>query len=520
MKKNNFLHLFMLMGLAIISCKNDDETITSLQNQNPEDFSVEATEITDNSALLTWNSAIDPDGDVVSYEIMLNGTEIASSITDTEYLLEELSPNINYNGSVIASDGNNGVFESTFTFTTNETIDTMVSIAWQKSLGGTSNDEAYSIWQTNDQGYIVAGSSESDDGNVSGNNGNKDCWIVKLDSQGTIQWETNIGGSNNDTVHDIKQTTDGGFIVGAFSSSSDGDVSANNGMRDFWIVKLNASGSIEWENNVGGSSDDILESIIQSSDGGYVAVGFSSSDQFDVSGQSDAWVIKLNASGVFQWETNLGGSQRDIAFSVDQTTDQGYIIAGYTETNDNKRDMWIAKLDATGDLSWEKSFVGTENEEAESIEQTSDGGYIIAGYSESNDGDIGENKGGNDAIIIKTDIAGNIQWKQTFGGSRSEGISDIHQTNDGGYIAIGNSSSNDEDVADNNGASDFWIIRLEPNGAIVWQKNLGDEGDDYAFSIQQTSDDGFIATGTWYTNITGSGEGTTGDFDYWVIKLE
>ena len=519
MKKNIFLYLFMLMGLAIISCKSDDETITLLQNQNPGSFSIEVIEITDSSALLTWNSAIDPDGDVVTYTVFLEENAIESDIQETAFLLEDFMEQTSYSGKVVASDGNNGTSESSFTFTLNNSPDE-VNIAWQKSLGGTSDDEAYSIWQTSDQGYIVAGSSESDDGNVSGNNGNKDCWIVKLDSQGIIQWETNIGGSNNDTVHDIIQTVDGGFIVGAFSSSSDGDVSENNGMRDFWIVKLNMSGSIEWENNIGGSSDDILESIIQSSDGGYVAVGFSSSDEFGINGQSDAWIIKLNESGVFQWETNLGGSQRDIAFSVDQTTDQGYIIAGYTETNDNKRDMWITKLDAIGDFSWERSFVGTDNEEAESIEQTSDGGYIISGYSESDDGDIGENKGGNDAIIIKTDMAGNMQWKKIFGGTGSEGINDIHQTNDGGYIAIGSSSSNDVDVEDNNGATDFWIIRLEPDGSIVWQKNMGDEGNDYAFSIQQTIDGGFIAAGTWYTNITGSGEGTTGDFDYWVIKLE
>ncbi len=519
MRKNNFLHLFVIITLVIISCNNDDETITLLQNENPGSFSVEVTDITDSSALLTWDSAIDPDGDVVTYTVFLEETEVQSEIQETVFLLEGFIEQTSYSGKVVASDGENGTSESSFTFTLDNSSNE-VNIAWQKSLGGTGNDEAYSIWQTNDQGYIVAGSSESDDGNVSGNNGNKDCWIVKLDSQGDIEWETNIGGSNNETVHDIAQTADGGFIVGAFSSSSDGDVSGNNGMRDFWIVKLNGSGSIEWENNIGGSSDDILESIIQSSDGGYVAVGFSSSDEFDVSGQSDAWIVKLNASGVFQWETNLGGSQRDIAFSVDQTTDQGFIIAGYTETGDNKRDMWIAKLDAIGNFSWENSFVGTENEEAESIEQTSDGGYIISGYSGSNDGDIGENKGGNDAVIIKTDMAGNMQWKKIFGGTRSEGISDIHQTNDGGYIAIGSSSSNDVDVTDNNGATDFWILRLQSNGDIVWQKNLGDEGDDYAFSIQETSDGGFITAGTWYTNIMGSGEGTTGDFDYWVIKLE
>jgi hypothetical protein len=364
------------------------------------------------------------------------------------------------------------------------------------------------------------GASESNDGDVGGNKGGKDCWIVKLDASGNLVWETNLGGSNNDTIHDIEQTTDGGYIIGAFSNSSDGDVGGNNGMRDFWIIKLNASGNLIWETNIGGTSDDILESIMQASDGGYVAVGFTSSDEFDVNGQSDAWIIKLDESGNFQWETNLGGSQRDLAFSVDQTTDQGYVVAGSRETNDNKRDIWIAKLNSVGNFEWEKTYVGSENEEAESIQQTSEGGFIIAGYSRSGDGDIGENKGGTDALVIKTDISGNMQWKKIIGGTGSDGISDIHQTSDGGYIAVGSSNSKDIDIEENSGARDFLILRLDASGTIIWQENLGGEGDDYAFSAEQTADGGYVVAGSWYTNIIGSGEGTTGDFNYWVVKLE
>ncbi|MDY8135099.1 fibronectin type III domain-containing protein [Aquimarina sp. 2201CG5-10] len=516
---NKLFFFIIIIALSIQGCKNDDDIIIQAQNQNPNDFSIEVTQITNNSALLKWNSAIDPDGDTITYTVFIEENEIQSQVSTTEFLLDGLTDQTSYSGKVVASDGKTGTSESTFSFTTTNTSNEF-TIAWQKSLGGTLNDDGYAIYQTSDQGYIVAGSAESNDGDISDNKGGKDCWIIKLDNEGTLQWETNIGGSNNETVHDIKQTTDGGYIVGAFSTSTDGDVTGNNGMRDFWIIKLNASGAIDWERNFGGSSDDILESIIQVSDGGYVATGFTTSDEIGVSGQSDAWILKIDSLGNLLWETNLGGSQRDIAFSVDQTTDLGYIVAGYTETSENKRDVWIAKLSPEGNLDWEKTYGGSDNEEAVSIEQTNDGGYIIGGYSVSNDGEIGENKGGRDAIIIKTDQAGNIIWKKVIGGSKSEGINEIKQTNDGGYIATGSSSSSDIDVEANNGASDFWILRLGASGDLIWQKNLGDEGDDYAFSIQQTADTGFIVAGTWYTNITGTGEGTTGDFNYWVIKLE
>ncbi|KZS39625.1 hypothetical protein AWE51_08215 [Aquimarina aggregata] len=519
MKKNDFLYAFILISLTIIGCNNDDETIAAPQNQSPKDFLVEVSQTTTNSALLKWSEAIDPDGDPVTYTVILEGNEIVTSITKTEYLLKELLPKTKYTGSVIALDGKNGESKNEFTVTTNEIVDTGITTAWQKSLGGSSDDDGYVVIQTNDGGYLIGGTSESTDGNVTSNNGQKDCWVVKLDESGNIIWNVNFGGSGNETIHDLKQTTDGGYIVGAFSSSTDQDVSGNNGMRDFWIVKLDVSGNISWETNVGGNKDDILEAIIETSTGEYVAVGFTSSDQFDVNGQSDAWIVKLDQLGNVSWETNLGGPQRDLAFAIDQTTDQGYIIAGHTETGDNKRDIWIAKLNDEGGLDWEKTYSGSENEEATSVQQTIDGGYIVAGYSMSSDGDFLENNGGRDGVLIKTNNAGDMQWKKNIGGSGSDGINDIKETTDGGYIAVGSSNSSDLDVQENNGAFDFLILRLQSNGEIIWQKNLGGEGNDYAFSIEQTLDDGFITAGT-ISNIMGVGEGTVTDFNYWVLKLE
>jgi len=507
------------MVILIISC-SEDEIVAPSQNQNPGAFSIEVAQITVNSALLKWNPAIDPDNDKVTYTVFLLDNEVVSDIENTEFLLENLEPKTNYTGMIMASDGKTGITESTFLFSTIENTNGEIGVVWQKSLGGDVNDEAYVIRETDDGGYIIGGVSESDNGDVSENKGGKDCWVVRLDNVGNIVWEKNFGGSQNETIHDIQLTDDGGYIVGAFSTSSDGDVSGNNGMRDFWIVKLNASGDLVWETNIGGESDDILESIIQAADGGYIASGFSSSDEVGINGQSDAWIVKLDDLGNLLWETNIGGSQRDIAMSIDNTIDQGFVVAGYTETSDDKRDVWMAKFNEAGGLEWQNTYGGSDDEEAGSVQQTLDGGYIISGYSRSSDSDVTENKGSADGWVIKTNSAGGLMWEKTYGGMGSEGISDIQQTNDGGYIATGSSSSSDGDIEENNGARDFWILRLNNSGTIVWQKNLGSEGDDYAFSIQQTADQGYAVAGSWYTNIMGNGEGTTGDFNYWVIKLQ
>jgi hypothetical protein len=329
MKRTNILHTLTIILAFISGCNNDDSNTIVLENFPPSDFTVLASEITDNSALLTWSIATDPESGKVTYSVFLEGNEIQSNINETEFLLENLNAQTSYNGKVIATDTKGGTSESTFAFTTEEETGIIVdeediSIAWAKSLGGSLDDEAYKIIQTIDGGYIAVGSSESDDGDIGNNNGMRDCWIVKLDELGNIEWETSVGGTGNDTPHDIQQTLDGGYILGAFSTSSDGDVGGNSGMRDFWIVKLNSIGDIIWETNLGGSKDDILESIKQTSDGGYVAAGFSLSSDEDVAennGHADAWVVKLDALGNLEWETNIGGANNDIAASIDQTTD-------------------------------------------------------------------------------------------------------------------------------------------------------------------------------------------------------
>lgn len=402
------------------------------------------------------------------------------------------------------------------------------TIQWQKSLGGSLRDYTKSIRQTSDGGYILAGSSESTNGDVVGNHGAFDCWVVKMDQSGNMQWQKSLGGSVSDGANSIEQTLDGGYILAGYSGSDNGDVTGNHASDDYWVVKLDQSGNIQWQKSLGGSGLDQANFIQQTSDGGYIVAGISNSNDGDVTGNHgghDYWVVKLNPSGNIQWQKSLGGSTIDFATAIRQTSDNGYIVAGYTLSNDGDvtlnhgfRDYWIVKLDSSGNMLWQKSFGGSGTDQAHDIQQTQDGGYIIAGYVLSSDGEVTEHRGSRDYWIVKVDPSGNLQWQKTLGGTNIDEAHSISQTPDGGYIVGGHSESTDGDVTANHGIFDYWIVKLGATGNIEWQKSLGGSNTESLYSIRQTSDNGYILAG-----VTQSGDGDLtlfhGMYDIWVVKL-
>ena len=402
------------------------------------------------------------------------------------------------------------------------------SIQWQKSLGGPGGDHAQSIIQTLDGGYIVAGLCSSNGGNVTGNHGSSDYWIVKLSTTGIIQWQKSLGGTSVDGANSICQTTDGGYIVAGYSNSNNGNVTGNHGSQDYWIVKLSSTGIIQWQKSLGGTSNEEANSIYQTTDGGYIVAGYSFSSDGDVTGNHgsrDYWIVKLTSTGIIQWQKSLGGTGSDIALSIKQTLDGGYIIAGLSTTFNNgdvtsshgSGDYWIVKLTSTGVIQWQKSLGGTSNDEAYSVIQTTDGGYIVAGHSYSNNGDVTGTHEGGDYWIVKLTSAGVIQWQKSFGGTRFDEAYSIIQTTDGGYVVIGNSESNDGDVTGNHEGGDYWIVKLSSTGVILWQKSLGGSEWEYAYDVIQSIDGGFVVAG--YSNSTdGDVTGNTGA-DYWIVKL-
>jgi len=417
-------------------------------------------------------------------------------------------------------------------FTTTKNSSTPPPIAWQKSLGGSGVDFARSIKQTPDGGYIVAGSSNSNDGDVTGNHGGSDYWIVKLSSSGAIQWQKSIGGSGDDWIANIELTSDGGYIVDGSSYSNDGDVSGNHGDLDYWIVKLSDIGTIQWQKCLGGSGSDGVSynkppsegSIKQTSDGGYIVAGVTTSNDGDVIGHHDTngsvfdgWIVKLSSNGAILWQKCLGGSDYDEANSIRQIADGGYILSGFSESNDgdvirnnNDYGFWIVKLNSSGIIQWQE-FLG--GDEPFSIEQTFDGGYIVAGNSNYNVTQVPY-----DLLIFKLNSNGDIQWQKNLGGSADDNASSVRQTSDGGYIIAGDTRSNDDDVNGNHGDNDYWIVKLSSDGTFQWQKCLGGSIGDFAFSIEPTTDGGYIVGGLSYSN-DGDVSGNHGNNDVWVVKL-
>jgi hypothetical protein len=408
------------------------------------------------------------------------------------------------------------------------------TIQWQKSLGGSDVDYGGPIQQTNDGGFIVAGRPKSNDGDVSVNYGLEDYWIVKLNDIGTIEWQKSLGGTASEIPQSILQTTDGGYIVAGFSRSNDGDVSGNHGSADCWVVKLTSIGAIEWQKSLGGSGYESAISIQQTNDGGYILAGNSNSNDGDVSGNhgnDDFWVAKLSVMGTLEWQKSLGGSSYDYGYFIEQTNDGGYILSGTSLSNDgdvsgnhNSQDCWVVKLSSIGAIEWQKSLGGSSADSGGPIQQTNDGGYIFAGMSSSNDGDVSGNHGGLDYWIVKLTSIGAIEWQKSLGGAGYEHLISMQQTIGGGYIFAGYSESNDGDVSGNHGGLDYWIVKLSSIGAIEWQKSLGGSFPEYANSIIQTNDGGFIVSGTSGSNDGDvSGNHSTADnytsYDCWLVKL-
>ncbi|MCK4662086.1 MAG: hypothetical protein KAT68_04430 [Bacteroidales bacterium] len=406
----------------------------------------------------------------------------------------------------------------------NDDISKEPVIEWQKSFGGSDNDVAKSIKQTNDGGFIVVGYTESIDYDITENFGVWDYWIIKLDQSGEIEWKKTLGGSWKDDPFSIQQTNDGGYIIAGSSNSNDGHVTGfhnTNGSSDYWIVKLGVSGNIDWTKCYGGSSHDEATSIQQTSDGGYIVCGYTNSDDGNVTTHiqlADWWIVKIDVVGNIEWEKTYGDFDSDIPYSIVQIENGNYIIAGYTHTNYNEDNYWIIKIDSIGNLLFEKSLGGSDRDIARSINQTSDGGFIICGYSNSNDGNVSNPDKEYIYWVVKLNVSGTMEWEKSYGGYDWERANSIRQTIDGGYIIAGQSSSNNGDVSMNNGSSDFWIVKLDNTGNMKWEKSLGGSNFDEAYSIEQTTDGGYIIAG-YSESSDGDLSTNYGEYDFWIVKL-
>ena len=288
---------------------------------------------------------------------------------------------------------------------------------WNKTYGGTGDDVAYSLIQAGNGEFVFAGYS------ASFGMGGSDVWLVKTDSAGNVEWNQTYGGEGQDESFSVVQANDGGYLVAGSTNSS------GAGQNDFWLVKTEVNGKISWNQTYGGVGEEVARSVVQASDGGYTVTGYRRSLNASA---YDIWVVKTDSAGVMLWNKTFGGAGHDGAFSILQTSDGGYALAGGTVSSSaNRSDVWLVKIDSFGSMQWNRTFVGNSPEAATSLIQTSDGGYAIAAITES------YGAGSQDGWLIKTDAVGGMTWNQTYGKAGSDAANAVVQTSDGGYALAG-----------------------------------------------------------------------------------
>lgn len=359
---------------------------------------------------------------------------------------------------------------------------------WAQTFGGSNIDIGHSVMQTSDGGFAITGYTRSYGGTAGRN-----VWLLKTDSTGTEEWNSAFGGDDDDEGHSVRQTADGGYVIAGLTSSF------GAGGKDVLLVKCDSLGEEEWSVTFGGTYDDEAYSVIQTPDAGYLLAGVTSSFG---SGSRDVWLIRTDSSGNEIWNRTHGGYGSDGAWSARHTSDGGFIVTGWTFSYGPGYlgNTWLLKTDSSGNEEWNAFFGGDDADRGYDVQQTADGGYVIAGYT----GSIGS--GLYDMLLIKTDSLGSLEWMKAFGGTGRDYGNSVVQSEDGGYTVAGYTLSYGA------GSEDLWLLRTDAEGNQEWHSTYGGSSSDVAYSIQKTTDNGYIVTG--HTLSFGAGL-----HDVWLLRF-
>jgi hypothetical protein len=398
------------------------------------------------------------------------------------------------------------------------------SIIWQNNFGGSNDDSGRSMCKTNDGGFIISGSTESNDGYISGNHGGSDCWIIKLDINCNIEWQKCFGGSEDESAIKIIQTSDDCYVFTGVGCSEDGDLTHNSGGSDIWVVKLNSIGEIVWQKSIGGPFTDIGWDVIETSEGDYIVAG---QLENPINFYDDkALLIKLSPTGETIWEKYYGGSLWENAKHIIQTQEGDYVFVGEAYSTDGDltgnygcSDCWVVKLNPDGTIEWQKNLGGSSFDYANCIIQNEDGTFILSGSTNSNDYNVSGNHGEIDVWIVKLSSSGNIIWQKCFGGSEYEGANCIINALNSGYIFSGGTNSPDGNVSGLIGLTDTWVVKLDNFGELVWEQCFGGSLFDNSSQILNTALNEYMIIGNSESedyNLTGN----YGMKDYWAFKID
>ena len=419
-----------------------------------------------------------------------------------------------------------------------------LNINWQACYGGSGSDDADDLLELNN-GYFILGTADSDDGDISYNHGGDDVWLIKIDNIGNLVWEKTFGGSVGDGGHRIFNSTDNTYYLLAGAYSSDGDISNDPypESTDYWIVKIDSSGNILWDRIIGGNILDQLWTGTLTDDGGVVALGWSGSEDGDVTehfGAYDMWMVKLNSEGEKEWDFTIGTNDFDYGQAIIQTSDWGFLVGGASTIGEGgnltcvphsyKPEAILFKLDSLRNIEWQNCYGGSEDDGITGLLEIDDG-YIFIGHTLSNDGDVSGHHGitgeTGDIWVVKINFYGNIIWQKCLGGSRFEDGSKILRTEDSGFIIIGCTQSHDGDVIGNHTLSeydhDIWVVKLSGEGDLLWQQCIGGIGNEIVdFGVIKKSDNNYVIAGQTDYGPSFDVECTphAGNYpDFWVFEI-
>lgn len=439
------------------------------------------------------------------------------------------------------------------------------NILWEKSYGGKNADYLFDAQPTADNGFILAGSSLSGKTGTktAGNNGDLDYWVWKMDANGKLDWQKSLGGSGFDLLQSIKGTQDGGFILAGTSSSNQGmDKQLDSkGLSDFWVVKLDAKGQEQWQQTIGGSGQEDLLTVIPTRDGGYLLGGSSSSAKTIISttstlktqstakedltlktestrGSMDYWIVKLDSKGNVMWQKTYGGRYSDLLRSLEQTKDGGFILGGYSnspQSGDKTAasigigDYWVIKTDQLGAIEWQNTYGGTGDNQLYVIHQTDDEGYIVGGNTNS-PGALtvkgGSVQSGSDFWLLRLDTKGEVVWSETYNYGKVDILTSLVENSDHSFLVGGYAQSERGIMAkgmiqkEATGINDYIALKVNTKGEAVWEKIVGSGGEDILRKLISTRDGGYLLAGTSNASSSGDKSTTLGSNDFWVVKLQ